>query len=315
LLGGHSLLAARLVSRLQRELHRRVPLATLFKHPTLAALARALDDAGPELTASASNLVPLKAGQDSGRPLFLIHGGGGGVDAYASLARLLPADRAVYALRAPGLDGGAPPPASVEALAEHYLPQLRAVQPRGPYLLGGWSFGGLVAYELARRFQAEGDTVELLVMLDTHALGPHIAPEPGALKELATFGRLLDLPWQSLRLDTARLEQLEGRERLAWLLEQLGRLPEAAPELDLDETERLFRVFQRLSEAQRTYVPAPYAGRAVLLKAAASAGDLGWSTWLSTEPRVLEVPGDHFTMLEAPNLVSVAEQLAALLRE
>ncbi|WP_240360579.1 non-ribosomal peptide synthetase [Pyxidicoccus caerfyrddinensis] len=315
-LGGHSLLAARMVSRLQKAVRARVSLATLFQHPTVAALAAVLDARRDE-SAPASNLVRLKQGQDGRRPLFLVHGGGGGVAAYADLARFLPTDRPLYAFRAPGLDGGELPPASVEALAGHYLPQLRAVQPHGPYLLGGWSFGGLVAHELARQLQALGEAVELLVMLDTPAPGARPETEPDLLGELATFGQLLNLPWRALKLDVAKLRQLEGRERLSWLLEQIRQLPTGAPDLDLDETERLFHVFQRLYAAQRRHVPGHLTGSAVLLQATEGhtpSVNPGWTAWLTQEPRVLPVPGDHFTMLKPPHLSAVAERLAELLR-
>ncbi|QSQ18814.1 non-ribosomal peptide synthase/polyketide synthase [Pyxidicoccus parkwayensis] len=316
-LGGHSLLAARMVARLQEATQTRLPLAILFQHSTVAALAHYLDTRrDAPAAATASNLVRLKQGQEGRRPLFLIHGGGGGVSAFADLARFLPADRPVYAFRAPGLDGGELPPASVEALARHYLPQLRAVQPHGPYLLGGWSFGGLVAHALAHQLQTEGEAVELLVMLDTPAPEATPSPEPDLVQQLATFGELLGLPWRALKLDVEKLEQLQGRERLGWLLEQLRHLPGGAPDLDVDETMRLFHVFERLFSAQRTYVPARYGGPVVLLRAAvatAPAVDLGWTQWLTQEPRVLEVSGDHFTMLQSPHLSTVAERLTELL--
>ena len=146
-------------------------------------------------------------------------------------------------------------------------------------------------------------------------------PEPDTLAQLAGFGRVLGLPWRELPLDVEHLRRLEPRAVLAHVLEQARRSPLAkrgsAPDLDLDTAERLFRVYQRLSQAQRTYVPAgAYSGSAILLRAAtppaglAPPEDLGWSAWLTGTLTVYEVPGDHFTLLSEPNAPHVAERLA-----
>jgi thioesterase domain-containing protein/acyl carrier protein len=317
-LGGHSLLAVRLMSRLRQRTGVSLPVSALFQGATVERLAQRLD---ARHHAPASNLTRLDSGTATGRPLFLVHGGGGSVLGYTELVRQLGSQRPLYGLSASGIDGGELPAASIEVLARDYLAQVRAVQPHGPYLLSGWSFGGLVAYEMARLLQAAGETVELLALLDSQAPDAQPRPEPDALMQLAGFGRVLGLHWQSLPLDVDHLRRLDARGALAYVLEQARRSPSGGLDLDVDAAERLFRVYQRLSHAQRTYVPAgAYMGPAVLFKAAIPPSetprpeDLGWSAWLGGTLTVREVPGDHFTMLQPPHLSAVAERLSELLR-
>ncbi|HEU0078664.1 MAG TPA: amino acid adenylation domain-containing protein, partial [Longimicrobiaceae bacterium] len=150
-MGGHSLLAVRLVARVETVLGARLPLTTLFAAPTIEALALVLREGTAD--GGASPLVPVRASGERA-PLFFVHPVGGDVLCYAPLARHLDAGQPFYALRSRGLDGGEPPRATVEAMAADYLDAMRAVQPRGPYRLGGWSMGGVVAWEMARRLEA-----------------------------------------------------------------------------------------------------------------------------------------------------------------
>ncbi|WP_030737739.1 non-ribosomal peptide synthetase [Streptomyces sp. NRRL S-31] len=162
-LGGHSLLAARLTGRIRAELGYDVSVRTLFEAPTPAALAEALRTG--DATGATGVLLPLRTG-GPGTPLFCVHPLGGLGWAYRALTRHLDARHPVYGLQAAGFDEPAPLPSAITGMAAHYLARLREVRPCGPYRLLGWSFGGLVAQEMAVQLQDAGEEVELLMLLD-----------------------------------------------------------------------------------------------------------------------------------------------------
>jgi nonribosomal peptide synthetase DhbF len=195
-LGGHSLAALRLVGRIRATLGVKVPVAELFVHSTVAALAERLDAGAPAGAAAGGSalevLLPLRT---AGRrpPLFCVHPLFGLAWPYAGLARHLEEDRPLYGLQARGLAGPAELPPTLDAMAADYVHQVRGVQPHGPYHLLGWSFGGLVAQAMATRLQAAGEAVDLLALVDAYPpsaaerASDEAEDEAGALEFLAAL--------------------------------------------------------------------------------------------------------------------------------
>jgi acyl carrier protein len=158
-LGGHSLLAARLLNRIEQSFGKKLSLATLFAGPTIEQLANALQT---EEQGSRVPVIPLQV-NGSRRPFFYLHGNWNSEAFYCyALARHLGPDQPFYALEPYHFEGLCVPP-TIEAMAAAHLEAIRAVQPEGPYVLGGFCNGGLVAYEMARQLQAQGEQVETLL--------------------------------------------------------------------------------------------------------------------------------------------------------
>jgi len=162
-LGGHSLLAARLATRMMDDFGKRIPLATLFSGATIAHLEAVLlhsAEHGPD-----SPVVQVQAGKAK-QPFFFLHGDLRDSGLYSlKLARALDPDRPFYVIH-PALTKGRPLPHTLEAIAAAHLDALRAIQPAGPYLLGGFCAGAHVAFEMAQQLQAQGEQADRLVMIE-----------------------------------------------------------------------------------------------------------------------------------------------------
>src|SRR2546421_8185763 len=179
-------MAVRLFAQIEKAFGRNLPLATLFQAPTVRQLARALRDEGWQ--PAWSSLVMIQPGDAKRRPFFCIHAVGGNVLEYRDLARLLGADQPVYGLQAKGLDGKSQPHTSIKEMAAHYIREMREVQPEGPYMIGGRSSGGTIAFEMACQPAEPGQKVERLALLDTYPAGYFkLLPDSGSLRQ--KFGR------------------------------------------------------------------------------------------------------------------------------
>jgi amino acid adenylation domain-containing protein len=169
-LGGYSLLAVRMFAEIERELGVRLQLAALFRTATVEDLAAAIRDERTRKRAPWRSLVELAPGTPGGKPLFLAPWLDGQIFGYRNLVRHLDPDQPVYGLQALGLDGRTHPHSTVEEMAAHYVQEIREVQPHGPYLLGGYCFGGAVAYEMADQLRQASEEVALLALIDAPAL-------------------------------------------------------------------------------------------------------------------------------------------------
>ncbi|WP_158623685.1 non-ribosomal peptide synthetase [Corallococcus llansteffanensis] len=314
-LGGHSLLAVSLMGRIALVTGRRLPVAALFEGATVEHLAKLLR-AEPHLKPWASR-VPLqpKGGQ---RPVFLVHPGGGNVLCYVELARRLGPEQPVHAFQARGLDGLEAPHTRVEAMAAHYVEELRKVQPHGPYRLGGWSLGGLIAFEMARQLVQSGEQVARLLLIDTRA--PDAEPPPLADAEAAVLSGLFlrEVAQQTGGPLAPDDEGLTARDPEA-LLQALAQ-GSGPGEVDarVAELRTLRRVFESTLQATWRYVPDAYPGAVTLLRATRTDGrareaSLGWERFALGGVEVHAVEGDHFSVMRSPDVDGLAERVRACL--
>jgi amino acid adenylation domain-containing protein len=313
-LGGHSLMAVRLMARVKERFGRELPLAILFQGGTVEAMAARLRDGVEE--ASGSILVPIQS-KGSEPPLFLVHPAGGDVLCFAVLGRHLSPDQPVYGLQSRGLSGSEAPLDHVEEMAALYLEEMKRVQPAGPYRIGGWSLGGLIAWEMARQLRERGEEVGLLALLDS---SPEIAEGGGEgvfeddADFLADMAAYVENLWGK-RVGVSR-EDLKGLDREA----QLARLLEAFREADflppgagLDQVRRVLDVYRANARAASLYEPKPYCGRVTLFRAGEGEDDFGWGRLASEPVEVVPVPGHHLTLLAEPNVQILAQRLRASL--
>ncbi len=341
-LGGDSLLTVRLLEQIHKQFERDLPLSALFLNPTIESLANSLGSETDSLPWS-----PLVTIQPAGSnpPFFCVHPIFGVVFPYYELAHHLGTNQPFYGLQPIGIDGETPL-TCIEDMAAHYIEALRRVQPKGPYFLGGWSFGGLVAFEMAQQLQKSGDEVALLAVLDT------LAPISGNIPSLGNGFRFLLTTvaryiWSFLfdyfRLITADnkniINSLISRfpnfnKFVRWLENNLFShfiLGDAAANL-ISEDSRLrilseltiapmLRVFYANSQAVVNYVPQVYPQRITLFRTSVKSSiadrdpSMGWDQLTVGRTEIHMIPGNHLTMLRKPHIQVLAEQLRACIEK
>jgi len=325
-LGGTSLLAVRLFAQLENITGRKLPLVSLFRSPTVEQLAQiASRRNGPS---AASALVAIQP-KGTKPPLVLIHGAGGGILwGYANLAAGLPPDQPVYAIDPRWTAELAE--TRVEDMAERYLAELRSLQPKGPYYLGGYCFGGYVAYELARKLHSEGERTALLLLIDSAA--------PNGSYDRVTWWHPRFLPQFLLNSfflaqDVLRLKTSERRElvKRKWTVLKRSLVQRSSLSgrniIDVEEfidtsnfPEDELKLWQVHLRAGNEYVPQPYSGRVTLLRTRrqpilCSFDPLyGWGTLAQQGVDVRVIPGSHENIFIEPDVSSLASCVQDCLR-
>jgi thioesterase domain-containing protein len=319
-LGGNSLLALRMLGLVQQQYAKGVAMSTIFKARTIQSLAGILRRKAPSLTES-----PLVAIQPHGNnpKLFCVHPGSGNVFCYADLARRLGPDQPLYGLQDPSIYTDTTPAIPIEVMAARYIEALRSAQSEGPYLLAGWSFGGFVAFEIARQLFKARQEVLLLALLDTSAPNStrqfsHVADDAFLLYVIASE--------IGLQVSPDELRQLQPDERIS----HLNRLMQKAEVLLYDDgayyLRRQLEIFKARMRAVDDYRPGIYPGQITLFKANDREGEslpmmglsdptAGW-TELSTQPvETLCVSGTHTTLAREPHVETLAKLLSGCIEK
>lgn len=336
--GGHSLIAVRLFAMVKKTYRVEFPISVLFEAPTIALCAAMIEARiGPQdrpEEASGAEIIPVTLGRESRydhlvpmhsaqgsekTPFFLVAGMYGNVLNLRHLGHLIGADRPFYGLQARGLFGEAKPHDDIVAAAHDYIAEMRQVQPVGPYMIGGFSGGGITAYEIAQQLEAAGEEVALVVMLDT----------PLPQRRALTRADRLRIQWQELRVGGLGYVMRWAGNRLTWELAKFGR----APVVEVDDSQfHNAEIEAAFLHAVAGYAPRQRSGRTVLYRPPLTGkwevtpgrwvdkdrayvfADNDWGQFVS-ELEVCEVPGDHDSMVLEPNVRVLATQISKAIEE
>jgi amino acid adenylation domain-containing protein len=304
-LGGHSLIAVQILSRFQKLTGKSFQLAVLFKYPDIQALARFVDQ--NEEQSNYQSLVPIKA---SGYkpPLYIIHGEGLNVLNFSSLAACIDKEQPIFGLQAKGLNEVDEPLESISAIAGHYLQEIIHHNPSGPYLLSGYSFGGYVAVEMQRQMVAMGKEVKMLIMFDTNA----------EKTEYKDWYKLLP---KKVKRNFPKLLTFVKTSFLQPIATFKGQSQILSKKIFKRESKKFYQQIKKIKDkhliAFRNYQMLPFDKQVYLFRAKIcvhyvnDTEFLGWKNYAKNGVVVMEVPGDHLSMLESPNV----EKLALILQK
>ncbi len=324
-IGGHSLLALQILVQIRDRLGVELAPETLFEHTTVATLATLVrrargvsEQAAPapsgarqRCNGAAKSVAPtppavrtfhalVRIKEDGDRvPFFCVHGSGGNVLNFRSVALEMPREQPFYGLRAYGVDGMTRPHSTIEEMAEAYLREVREVQQHGPYLLGGYSGGGIVAFEMAQRLTAAGENVAFLAFVDTFHPSMRMRRIPLAHR----IARLRTEPLQYLEHIVGRRVAMVRERRQ---LHQIDECLRAGREIPLALREQ--QLFRSFAGAIERYEPRPWSGHATLFRVERTSyvfdglGPLhGWERDVLGGVDVRMVPGDHYSLMQGRN--------------
>ncbi|MDE1497168.1 amino acid adenylation domain-containing protein [Xenorhabdus bovienii] len=312
--GATSLTAMRIVVIVEKSYGINVPLSAFVSAPTIAQLAALIRNGGGEFTFDP--LVPLRK-TGSRRPLFLVHPMGGNILSYLRILPHLPTDQPIYALQASGVDIGSSPIPTIEEQARFYIETIKQVQPNGPYVIGGWSYGGFVTFEIANQLIQSGDIVANILILDTMALDSHAQGKASDDALLTWF--FWELLWtsrgSSLPVQIVPPKIVDLQERFDYITDhaiKIGAIPASSTKAVIH---RLFDVYRTNWQAATKYnayrpnlnitlirakEPLPTILREMhdTIRSEYQDPKNGWGDKTSGKVKVIEIDGNHLTIME-----------------
>jgi len=307
-LGGHSLVAVRLVSRIEQELGKKIPVRAVFQGATIEYLAGLLREG----TVKMPRVVQLRSGRKL--PFICVHPAGGSIFNYLNLAQHLDPNQPLYALHASGMDEDEPAHETIEAMAADYISAIREEGIKGPYFLGGWSMGGVVAFEMARQLRADGEEVAGLSLIDSAVPTAEHFDETSLL---IGFAQNIGLQAGHVDVSPDELLKLSTEDKLALILNWAKQEHLLPLEVELSDIQRSFNVYRANLRALANYTPQAQRVRITLFKADehvmqnGKGEAMGWDALTEEQVEVCVIPGNHYTLLSGPHVRILAEHLQA----
>ncbi|MFN6470894.1 MAG: amino acid adenylation domain-containing protein [Nostoc sp. SerVER01] len=319
-LGGHSLLAIRLIATIEQRLGCNLSVITLFREGTIEKMAALL-----EQERSSSDLDVIVPLQTKGYlpPLFLVHQAGGYALSYSILAQALGQERPVYALQAKGLNGKQLPLDTIEAMAASYLKAIREILPFGPYLLGGHSLGGLIAFDMASQLEARGEQVEHLLIIDTHPPLPTPKIEASLEDDAAILCFIVEQIGlhfdKNISVHYEEFSPLDKAAQFNYVLQILQHHELIPADSGRNIIFGLLNVYKANLHASLRYQPQPIKAAISLFKTASLAEQfpddptVAWGQLTKDRVRICFVAGEHQTVLKEPHVRKLAAEIAEIL--
>jgi amino acid adenylation domain-containing protein len=315
-LGGHSLLAVRLFAEITRAFGTNFPLAAIFQYPTIEQIAALISGRG--LAQAGDSLVAIRSAGTK-PPLFFVHAYGGGVFFYRELADHLEPDQPFYGLQSAGLDGRRPPHKRVDEMAAHYIREIKKIQPKGPYYIGGRCLGAYIALEMAIQLKRQGETIALLAVLDSYWVPRELVESERGIKH-----HLRKLSERGFREKLGYVVENAGYRLVKtkiWLVGIVSRMcfafGRAVPRFMMNFYVNVYMP-QLNGKAEQRYVPAIYPGIITFFQATAEIERdprTFWGKLTSEGLEVVMVPASHKDILVEPNVKTLAEKLEAALEK
>jgi NADPH:quinone reductase-like Zn-dependent oxidoreductase/thioesterase domain-containing protein/NAD(P)-dependent dehydrogenase (short-subunit alcohol dehydrogenase family)/acyl carrier protein len=326
-LGADSLMLVQLVSELNKTLEVKLSAHSLLENATIAALAESIEakltkDNDKTHIGLPQSLVEIQVGDSLKQPIFLVHPIGGQIYLYRDLAPSLGIEQPVYAFKAKGIEGETQPISQIEQMAAQYLNALRLVQPEGPYILGGHSFGGLVAFEMAQQLQTLEQEVALLFMMDTVSpeqvlMGKTDSDDVTVIAYALGLDINIDLP-----LPPKQFNQLPLDDQIRYYYEHSDIVNQAYPSEEFMAHIRHFiEVIKANTQAMNDYVPKIYHGKILFFRAQErdqflpSNPEQSWIQLATEGVDIHDIPGNHTSMNLSPNVEVTAHLLKSHLHQ
>ncbi|HEX3046831.1 MAG TPA: amino acid adenylation domain-containing protein, partial [Bacillota bacterium] len=338
-LGGHSLKVVALMAGISREFGVELPLKEVYTAATIQQLAELINRTWPGGYGPVnSQMVPISAGNDPAKHFFFVHGGDGDIEAYLTLCNYLDPKFHYWGIQAERFPDPGPQNITIETLAVQYLRKIKQIQPQGPYYLGGWSFGGTVAVEIARRIEINGEEIQYLALLDATAPAGNIEEEGSGFSAEAEKRMIeayfpidpinraiqdIDDSAEIWRLALDVLEQTYTPEEFRILLRRniAPLMYQTIPNIDrlgIREIVNYFNMLRSFDHARSLYGPLQKVQTQIHFFAAQpinGPNPTGWEPVCEQPLNIHSLPGDHFSMMKEPVVKSVAAILSKTLAE